>query len=119
MDTLEMIFSHFQCLPVSQKLTKKSKGFVWRIQQYFFIFHINSRFYKIESLSKESKETKRPHVEQTAHHPLKSRKVFAEDLWRFSGLDGLVSKKDEIDRQKRQTYLQHVSMATKNKRKPS
>ncbi|KAH0834639.1 hypothetical protein J3R83DRAFT_10148 [Lanmaoa asiatica] len=117
-NTLEMIFSHLQCLPASQKITEKSKGFIWRIRQGSFVFNTNPRFYKIKGLSKESKKSSRPQTRQFVAHHLKSKKVFEESLWRLSGFHGATGKQIETNRQLRQARLKRLSTATKNKRKP-
>ena len=81
------------------------------------MFHTNPRFYKVEGLSKESKQGVKPH-QHVVHRQLKSKKVFEEILWRSSGLDGLASKKVETDRKMRRERLHRLSTMAKNKRKP-
>ena len=117
-DTLETIFSHLQCLPASQKITKKSKGFIWKIMQGSFVLNTNPRFYKIESLSKESKKLSRTWTRQFFVRQLKSRKVFEESLWRSHGFHSIAGKTTDTNRQIRRARLQRLSTATKNKRKP-
>jgi hypothetical protein len=104
-DSLETIFEHLQCLPASQKATKKSKGYVWRIKATSFVFYMNPRFYKVEGLSKESNLVRKRPRKEVVHRQLKSRKVFEEKLWRSSGF-GLASKKVETERQTRRARLQ-------------
>lgn len=116
-DALQNIFSHLQCLPASQKVTKKSKGHVWKIQQGSFVFVTNSRFYKIESLAKENKKSKSRGT-IGSYRLLKPRRVFQKALCQSDAFDGLASKKVEVERWKRRTQLDRLSMVTKNKRNP-
>ena len=114
-DALATIFTHLQCLPASQKVTKKSKGHVWKIEKGFLTFTTNPKFYKIERLGKEAKRT---HENLGGRGLLKSRKVFQRALCESDGFDGLASKKDEMERKKRRAQLEKLSMKTKNTRKP-
>jgi hypothetical protein len=114
-DALQNIFSNLQCLPESQKATKKSKGHVWKIEQGSFVFVTNPRFYKIESLSKESQKKPR---RTRGPRLLKSKKVLQEELYKFDAFDGLARKTEEVERQRRRARLDKLSMQTKNKRKP-
>lgn len=75
----------------------KSNGFIWKIKQNSYIFVTNPKFYKIESLEKETSKAQRPLVHCPGHR-VKPRKVFKEELWRSGGFDGLTTKKDETDR---------------------
>ncbi|KIJ57760.1 hypothetical protein HYDPIDRAFT_34815 [Hydnomerulius pinastri MD-312] len=119
------IFSDLQCLPASQKMTEKTKGFVWRCKGSGYLFVTNPKFYKVEGLSKKMKKTRRQPAGQLCQpgRGVKSKKVFTEDLWRSGGFNGLVSRSDQTDRQKRRALQkrlsnQNKSMASKNKRKP-
>ncbi|KAF8429402.1 hypothetical protein L210DRAFT_3418840 [Boletus edulis BED1] len=96
-DALETIFSHLHCLPVSQKGTPKTKGFIWKIKDNSFVFYTNSEFYKVEGLSKGLRTERKPRQSQVTNRSLKSRKVFEEVLWRSSGFDGLASKRMETE----------------------
>ena len=114
-DAFQDIFSHLQCFPASQKVSKKSKGHIWKIQQGSFVFVTNPRFYKIEGLGKENKKSRERAI---GGRLLKPKKVFQQELCRSDPFDGLASKKDEMERSKRQARLAGLSMVTKNKRKP-
>lgn len=115
-DALATIFANLQCLPASQKATKKSKGHIWKVEKGSFVFITNPRFYKIESLGKEAKKT----LENLGGRGLlKPRRVFQRALCQSDGFDGLASsKKDGIDRQRRRAQLEQLTIKTKNKRKP-
>jgi hypothetical protein len=115
MDAFQDIFSHLQCLPASQKGSKKSKGHVWKIQQGAFVFVTNSQFYKIKGLAKENKKLRESVIGGCL---LKPKKVFQQELCQSDPFDGLASKKDEMERSKRQARLAGLGMVTKNKRKP-
>lgn len=120
-ESLLSIFSELQCLPASQKITKKSKGFVWKCKNGSFVFVTNPKFYKIESLSKESKQarTTKGKVDlHIVHRRIKSKKVFAEELWRSGRVHGLASNNEETDKQKRRALQKRLSTSAKNKRKP-
>jgi hypothetical protein len=82
--SLEDIFLNLQCLPESQKATKKSKGHVWKIEKGSFVFLTNPRFYKIESLSKESQKKAR-----RTRGPclLKSKKVLQAEMMKMKRMN--------------------------------
>jgi hypothetical protein len=110
-DALQEIFSHLQCLPASQRATKKSKGHVWKVQQGSFVFVTNPLFYKIERVAKENKKSRGT---LRGGRLLKSKKIFQKALCQTDPFDKSVIS----DHSKRQARLEGLSMVTKNKRKP-
>ncbi|KIJ58749.1 hypothetical protein HYDPIDRAFT_33862 [Hydnomerulius pinastri MD-312] len=116
-DALANIFSKLQCLPTSERMTVNKKGLVWKRKENAFLFVTNPKFYKVEGIAKEQKSRAKVQ-EKPRGRGVKSRKVFAQDLWISSGYHSLASRKVQTDRQKRRDLQKRLSAVSKNKRQP-